>query len=72
VPTATVGDYVCLTLGAAKAQIGTDGFAVGVVLPGGAADTTFVASQLPASGSSAPVGSSVNLGVVDVKPASCP
>jgi len=42
------------------------------VLPGGAADTTFVASQLPASGSSAPVGSSVNLGVVDVKPASCP
>ena len=72
VPTALVGNYVCLTLGAARTQIGAEGFTVGVVLPGGAADTTFVATQLPTAGSTAPVGSAINLGVVDVKPLSCP
>ena len=70
VPNVTVGDYVCMTLGDAKAAITAASLAVGVVLPGDAPDTWFVQSQLPGPGS-APQGSSVNLGVVEVKPATC-
>jgi len=63
---------VCLTLGDARNQIATDGFSVGVVLPAGAPDTAFVDNQDPVGGGVAPVGSAINLGVVDTLPSTCP
>jgi beta-lactam-binding protein with PASTA domain len=72
VPNATVGDYVCMTLGDARTQVEADGFNVGVVLPAAAPDGWFVATQDPDPDTSRPVGSNVNLGVTETKPASCP
>ena len=71
VPEATVGDYVCMTLGDARSQVVADGFSVGVVLPAAAPDGWFVATQDPDPGTSRPVGSNVNLGATETKPVSC-
>jgi hypothetical protein len=61
-----------MTLGDARTQVEADGFNVGVVLPAAAPDGWFVATQDPDPDTSRPVGSNVNLGVTETKPASCP
>jgi serine/threonine-protein kinase len=67
----TVGNYVCMTVGAAKTQIVADGFKVGPVLPTDN-DAWFVTAQAPAAGSKQPPGSSITITTQDTKPATCP
>jgi len=66
-----VGDYRCLTVAAAKAQIATQGL-VAKVLPGSAADDWFVTDQSPNSGTSVAPGSTVTISADAAKPADCP
>ena len=66
-----VGDYVCMTVGDAKAKIVADGFTVGPVLPTDN-DAWFVTGQAPAAGSLAPPKSQITITTQETKPASCP
>ncbi len=64
----TVGDYRCLTLDAAAAQLGADGFTLGTVTTnplGGAYDGTWlVQAQLPTPGESRPAGTAIRVTVI--------
>jgi hypothetical protein len=73
-PTATpepvvVGNYRCLSLGEATAQVLSSGLVVGTVFPEPpgytAADDSTVIDQTPAAGTTEPAGSDVNLIVYD-------
>jgi eukaryotic-like serine/threonine-protein kinase len=66
-----VGNYVCMTVGAAKSQIVADGFKVGPVLPQDN-DAWFVNAQAPAAGSKQPPGTSITITTQDTLPAGCP
>jgi eukaryotic-like serine/threonine-protein kinase len=65
-----VGDYVCMTVGDAKAKIVADGFTVGPVLPTDN-DAWFVNGQAPIAGSLAPPKSQITITTQETKPASC-
>jgi serine/threonine-protein kinase len=66
-----VGDYVCMTVGEAKAKIVEDGFTVGPVLPTDN-DAWFVNGQAPAAGSKEPPGTSITITTQETKPGTCP
>ena len=66
----TVGNYICMTVGAAKAQIVADGFTVGPVLPTDN-DAWFVNGQAPAAGSKHPPGSPITITTQDTTPTGC-
>jgi eukaryotic-like serine/threonine-protein kinase len=66
-----VGDYVCMTVGDAKAKIVADGFTVGPVLPTDN-DAWFVNGQAPSAGSLAPPKSPITITTQETKPGSCP
>jgi beta-lactam-binding protein with PASTA domain len=66
-----VGDYVCMTVGDAKAKIVADGFTVGPVLPTDN-DAWFVNGQAPSAGSLAPPKSQITITTQETKPGSCP
>jgi tRNA A-37 threonylcarbamoyl transferase component Bud32 len=66
----TVDDYTCLTVAAAKAAIGGDGFTA-VVLPGSATDDWWVSDQTPDEGSTQPQGSPVTISAQETKPDAC-
>jgi beta-lactam-binding protein with PASTA domain len=65
-----VGDYRCMTVGEAKAQIVSDGFTA-KVLPVDATDSWWVNGQDPDPGTSRPPGSTVTVSSQE-SPASCP
>jgi len=67
-----VGNYVCQTVGAAKAQIAFDGFTVGATFPVNPADAWFVADQNPSAGTMSPPGSAISFTAVELKPGTCP
>jgi len=66
-----VGNYVCMTVGDAKAKIVSDGFTVGPVLPTDN-DAWFVNGQAPAAGTTAPPKSQITITTQETKPGSCP
>jgi eukaryotic-like serine/threonine-protein kinase len=66
----TVGDYRCVALTIAEAQVAVDGFTLGTVTPGAQPDW-IVTGQNPAPGTKAPPGSKVNLDA-EAAPATCP
>jgi serine/threonine-protein kinase len=66
-----VGDYECLDVGTAKANIANDGFTAKVI-PASAPDSWFVSGQDPNKDTSAPPGSTVTISAQETKPASCP
>ena len=70
-----VGDYRCLTLDAATAQLQADGFTLGTVTTnprGGASDGTWlVQAQVPTPGESRPAGTAIQMTVIDPTSA-CP
>ncbi len=75
VPTPTpiaVGNYVCLTVGAAKTQIGLDGFNIGATFPVNPDNAWFVADQNPSAATMAPPDSAISFTAVELKPGSCP
>ncbi|MBI2762200.1 MAG: Stk1 family PASTA domain-containing Ser/Thr kinase [Chloroflexi bacterium] len=67
-----VGDYICLTVGSAGAQVVADGFVVGATFPDPADNAWFVSLQSPAAGSLHPPGTAISFTAVDTKPATCP
>jgi serine/threonine-protein kinase len=70
-PDTQVGNYVCQTLGDAKAAVANDGFVIGFVAPPDAPDSWFVFAQTPVAGASRPRGADVKFGVQSQKPDSC-
>ena len=70
----TVNDYRCLAFADAKSQLEADGFTLGTVTAPPGYDTTWpVGGQYPASGSTEPPGSRIDLDVYDpASLATCP
>jgi beta-lactam-binding protein with PASTA domain len=64
---AMVGDFLCLDLATARAQIEEAGLLIGVTIPSDSepADDWIVHGQLPKAGESVPVGSNVDLVLMD-------
>jgi beta-lactam-binding protein with PASTA domain len=62
-----VGDFVCLDLATARAHIEAAGLLIGVTIPSDRqpADDWIVHGQLPKAGESVPVGTNVDLVLMD-------